>query len=123
MGEKKYKTYATEFKVKKVEEYLKSGKSQRRKRPHRLFRDKNITGNVLENVSEAASYSEKSYFNPTEEKILRLLQEKPTSLVSELALATGRTNRTIVRALKSLKEKGAIRRIGSDRAGYWEIVK
>ena len=29
MGEKKYKTYAAEFKVKKVEEYLKSGKSQR----------------------------------------------------------------------------------------------
>ena len=88
-----------------------------------FFRDKNITGNVLENVSEVASYSEKSYFTPTEEKILRLLQEKPTSLVSELALATGRTNRTIVRALRSLKEKGAIRRIGSDRAGYWQIVK
>ena len=29
MGEKKYKTYAAEFKVKKVEEFLKSGKSQR----------------------------------------------------------------------------------------------
>lgn len=88
-----------------------------------FFRDKNIPGNVLENVSEVASYSEKSYFAPTEEKILRLLQEKPTSLVSELALATGRTNRTIVRALRSLKEKGAIRRIGSDLAGYWVIVK
>ncbi len=29
MGEKKYKTYSAEYKVGKVEEYLKSGKSQR----------------------------------------------------------------------------------------------
>lgn len=88
-----------------------------------FFRDKNVSENVLDNVSEKPSYFKESYLTTTEEKLLNLLKEKPTSTVSELAIETQRTNRTVVRSIRALKEKGFIRRIGSDRYGYWEIIQ
>ncbi|MGL4209061.1 MAG: helix-turn-helix domain-containing protein [Candidatus Adiutrix sp.] len=40
-----------------------------------------------------------------------------------LASETDLSIRTVARELKRLRDAGIIRRIGSDRAGYWEIVK
>ena len=39
----------------------------------------------------------------------------------ELAEATSKTVRTIQRTLDSLRKKGLVERIGSDKSGYWEV--
>ena len=36
---------------------------------------------------------------------------------------TGLSSRTIDRIIKSLKEKELLKRIGSNKNGYWEVVK
>jgi ATP-dependent DNA helicase RecG len=35
----------------------------------------------------------------------------------------GVTTRAIRKTMKNLKDKGIIERVGSDRKGYWKIIK
>lgn len=77
----------------------------------------NVTENVLINVTgECTAIS-----NPTEAKVYLLLKEDPTQTRESLAKKTGRTVRTIQRALGKLSESGKIKRIGSNKTGYWEV--
>jgi ATP-dependent DNA helicase RecG len=52
-----------------------------------------------------------------------LLKENPVVNSSTLALELNRTRKTVTRALKELKDAGFIKRIGSDKTGYWEVLK
>ena len=52
--------------------------------------------------------------------ILSLMAETPSITVSEIAEAVGLA-RTTERAIASLKESGRVRRVGSPRAGHWDI--
>lgn len=40
-----------------------------------------------------------------------------------LSSKTGRTSRHIQRGLDTLKSQGYIRRNGSNKTGYWEVIK
>lgn len=40
----------------------------------------------------------------------------------QLAKETGKTVRTVQRALDKLSMNGKIKRIGSNKTGYWEII-
>ncbi|MBO5492329.1 MAG: putative DNA binding domain-containing protein [Pyramidobacter sp.] len=60
--------------------------------------------------------------SPTDAIILSLLKDDPSQTRDALAQKTGKAVRTIQRALDSLSNDGMIRRIGSKRAGYWEIL-
>ena len=55
--------------------------------------------------------------------ILRILSETPHITYDELAEKIELPRRTVARVIKTLCEKGAIRRIGTNRSGYWEILK
>lgn len=55
------------------------------------------------------------------DKILRVISVEPKATQKKLAEMTGLSTRTISREIKNLRDIGTIRRIGSDRAGYWEI--
>ena len=57
------------------------------------------------------------------EKILNVLLSDPQITQKQIMAETGLSLRTIGRELKTLRDTGVIRRVGSDRAGYWEIVK
>jgi len=39
----------------------------------------------------------------------------------DIAVKTGLSTRTVSREIKALRDSGAIRRVGSNRSGYWEI--
>ena len=58
----------------------------------------------------------------TESAILNMLKTDPTITINQLSEETGKSKRTIQRNLVSLTEKGIIRRLGSDRKGYWEVI-
>ncbi|MBP5262351.1 MAG: putative DNA binding domain-containing protein [Clostridiales bacterium] len=79
-----------------------------------LFRQKNanVTVNVSANVT----------VNKTEQTVLTLLLSNPGYTRNQLAQETSKTVRTIQRTLDSLRDKGLIERVGSDKNGYWKVI-
>ena len=77
-------------------------------------------GKTYYNDSEKASEktSEK-----TSEKIIGLIEKRREITIQELCQIINVSKRSIERNLKSLKEKGILKRIGPDKGGYWEIIK
>ena len=61
--------------------------------------------------------------NKTEKAVLGLLINNPEMTAEEIAIEVGVTKRTIERTLVSLKKKGLIERIGSNKNGSWAVVK
>jgi ATP-dependent DNA helicase RecG len=57
------------------------------------------------------------------EKILNAISANPKITQKRLAGETGLSVRTVACELKQLRDTDVIRRTGSDRSGYWEIVK
>ena len=54
--------------------------------------------------------------------ILIAIVENVKITQKEISAKTGLSTRTVSREIKSLRDSGIIRRIGSDRSGYWEIT-
>ncbi len=54
--------------------------------------------------------------------ILELIAKKPSITKPEIKEATNLSVSTIDRTLKSLKEKGILERVGSNKSGYWKII-
>jgi len=57
------------------------------------------------------------------DQILALLAKDPQLSAREIASLLNKTTRTIERHLKTLREQGRIQRVGSDKAGHWEIIE
>ena len=79
-----------------------------------FFRD-SVTENVTENVTDRKL--------PSHQIVLNLLKENPMRSREEMAGIMGKTVRTVQRALDKLSDEGLIRRIGTARAGYWEVIQ
>lgn len=75
-----------------------------------FFRD-----SVTENVTDRKL--------PSHQIVLNLLKENPMRSREETAGIMGKTICTVQRALDKLSGEGRIRRIGTARAGYWEVVQ
>lgn len=92
---------------------------------YRDKRDDNVTANVsiqANHVQEADHKSNIPSRIPTDRKVYMLLKEDPTQTREILAQKTGKTVRTIQRALDKLSKEGRIKRIGSNKTGYWEVM-
>lgn len=57
------------------------------------------------------------------QKILIILKPKPETTFAELSVLLGITDRAVKKNLMTLKKSGAIKRIGPDKGGHWEVVK
>lgn len=57
------------------------------------------------------------------DQILELLRQEPRLSAKELATLLNKTTRTIERRLKTLRELGRLKRVGSDKAGHWEVIE
>jgi ATP-dependent DNA helicase RecG len=57
------------------------------------------------------------------EKILKEIHTHPQITQEQLSIKTNLSIRTVARELKNLRNTGAIRRVGSDRSGYWAIAE
>ena len=53
--------------------------------------------------------------------MLAVIQKNNSVTAVSIANQCQVTTRTIERTIKSLKEKGIIERVGSDKAGHWDI--
>ena len=77
----------------------------------------NVVESVVDNVADAIKLSS------TEQAILDHLQLSPELSAKELAALLHKTSRTIQRNINSLKEKGILKREGSDRRGRWIVLQ
>ena len=57
------------------------------------------------------------------EKILTLIKEKPTITQTELAKKLDVSTETIKRDILKLKKNNQIKRVGSDKTGYWQLIQ
>jgi predicted HTH transcriptional regulator len=55
-------------------------------------------------------------------KILAVLADNPQLSIEQISASTGIAKRTIAREMKRLRDNGIIKRIGSKKTGYWEII-
>ncbi len=56
-----------------------------------------------------------------ERKVTALLQIDSSYTTIMMAQMLGISRKTVSKRLKSLKDKGIIERVGSDRKGYWKL--
>lgn len=78
--------------------------------------------NDEENVGVNVGVSVGVKLNVTESAVLQILQNSPDITATELSAQIGKSTRTIERTFASLKEKGYIERIGSDKTGFWKVL-
>lgn len=57
------------------------------------------------------------------DKILILLRANPKATAQKMSQVLGVSDKTIKRHLKTLRERGRLRRVGSDKAGRWEVIE
>ena len=87
-----------------------------------FFRD-NVTENVTDHVTENVTDHVAQTKTATRQIVLELLKENPTRSREEMAGMIGKSIRTVQRALDKLTAEGKIKRIGTARAGYWEVIQ
>jgi len=59
----------------------------------------------------------------TPDAILRLLQSDARLTRQQIAAILGKDVRTVARAMARLQQAGSLRRIGSDKAGHWQVQR
>lgn len=74
------------------------------------FYRKNVHGHVQEKIDER------------DIKIVEILKGKPSITINELSIELAVSSKTASRALDKLKTLNKVKRVGSDKGGYWEII-
>ena len=59
----------------------------------------------------------------TTAKLLAVIRKRPEITIPELAAKLGRTERTIERLVRQLRENEIIGRVGPAKGGHWEILE
>jgi ATP-dependent DNA helicase RecG len=59
---------------------------------------------------------------PTKKLIIQNIQKKSNITIDELANIIGVSNSAIKKHLANFKKEGIIQRVGSTKAGHWEIL-
>ena len=81
--------------------------------------EENVPEKVLENVLDHVP----EHLSEDAKKILDAIRGNPEITKNELAIVIGKTIKTVGRKLSELKKNGWIKRVGSDRKGYWKVEK
>ena len=61
--------------------------------------------------------------NDTVKLIYKLLVENKNITIKEIMSKIKKSRPTITRAISTLKDQNKIKRVGSDKTGYWEIIE
>ena len=86
-----------------------------------------VWANVLEEGQEKTISDQKrpesDQISDQIKMILELIKENPQIGRSEISHKMGLHESSVKRRLKMLVDKGVIQRIGSDKGGYWQLLK
>ena len=61
--------------------------------------------------------------NDTVKQLILRMKEKPNVTIAELSNELHKSRITIIRTINKLKEQGYLARVGSDKTGYWKVLK
>ena len=75
-----------------------------------------LLGKVNSTINSTIKYSE------TEVKIMELISKRSDITIAEMAKILGKDLSTVKKAVRSLKERGLLKRIGANKNGYWGIL-
>ena len=56
-------------------------------------------------------------------KVLNLIQNNPSVTIPEMMQALGMSDSGVRKILRRLQQQGALRRVGANKNGHWEIIK
>ena len=84
-----------------------------------------VNGTVKDTVNDTVNgtVNDGVKLTPTEQTVLDCIRDNNSISVAEIVNRTKKGRSTIMRTIKSLKEKGCIQRVGSDKTGSWEILR
>ena len=78
-------------------------------------------GKVIDRVTDGVTDRVTDKVTDAEKRIISHLEVDPGYSYVDLAEKLGVSKKTIAEHIKSLKEKGIIKRIGNNKNGYWKI--
>jgi ATP-dependent DNA helicase RecG len=61
--------------------------------------------------------------DPVNDTVFSLIKQDKNLTTTEISEQLKVSLSTVKRKIKDLKEKGIIERIGSDKVGYWKVIK
>ena len=85
-----------------------------------LFKKLN-ENNVQINVHKNVQINQNKKLTKVENKILQIIIENPNITQVNIAKEIDTTTKTVQRAIAKLKNNEIIKRVGSNKKGYWEI--
>jgi len=77
---------------------------------------------LIRNDVGETSEKRRSNVGETSEKILKLINENRSITIAVISEKIGITTRSVERNIKKLKELSLLKRIGSDKGGYWQVI-
>lgn len=88
-----------------------------------IFYRRKIEIKVQNKVQSSASDDSSSEIGKNGLKILQELKSNPTLTAENIAILIGVSRRTVMTSLKDLQQKSFIKRVGSKKSGYWEVIE
>lgn len=76
-----------------------------------------------ETIGKAIGKTTGKAIGKTPAAVLRLLAEDPNLSVPQLAAQLKKSELTIHRAIRTLRESGRLVRIGPDKGGHWQVIE
>lgn len=80
-----------------------------------------LYASVLEQIN-ASDEPINEPINDKEKQVLDYLRENPQSTKEQIAAAVSLSRSSVTRHIQALTTKGILRRVGSNKTGYWEVV-
>lgn len=99
------------------------------KKVYRLCKEAKVDISYINNENDFTIEFSRIDRNPDGElskeefSVLSVFKTNKNAIKDDVIRQTGLSSRTIDRIIKSLKEKALLRRIGSNKNGYWEVLK
>ena len=76
-----------------------------------------------ESKNECSTATVNATVNATANEILDMMRRDRNVTQAQLAEITSKHRVTIARNIKMLQEAGLIKRVGSDKTGYWQVLQ
>lgn len=76
----------------------------------------------INNFSIVSNKVSNKVTNKTEDLMLDLIRDNPNITISQFAIKTNLSESGVKKNLRNLKDENLIRRVGSNKNGYWKII-
>ena len=88
----------------------------------RLLRDDTVNDTVNDIVNDTVNDTPSSALSKTQQIVLTAITSYPSYSYEKYAAHCNLSRPTIARVIKVLQQEKYIRRVGSDKVGYWEVI-